>query len=318
MGGASYSTNVIGLSGRMAFWRDLVCSTFVELDCQRAPSGDFFANLRSRDFLDLQWARIDAAGQRVTRSRGQIARSRHDCFLVNLQLSGRSSLHQNGRMAELTPGDFVLYDTTQPYEMLFDAPFSQLVLRIPRAQLAHRLVDAERLTAYAVSGHHGTGQLASSFLNQFFEQIDALAPASATRLQTSTIDLLTAALAEQSGRQERGQSENTTLLMQRILRYIEAHLADPGLTCQSVAAAHGISERYLRKLFEDHPFNPSAWIWHCRLERARSDLLDPLCAYRSVTSIGYDWGFKDSAHFSRAFKAKYGMAPRALRPVGDA
>jgi AraC family transcriptional activator of tynA and feaB len=32
-----------------------------------------------------------------------------------------------------------------------------------------------------------------------------------------------------------------------------------------------------------------------------------------ITSIGYDVGFKNSAHFSRAFKARFGISPGEFR-----
>jgi AraC-like DNA-binding protein len=34
---------------------------------------------------------------------------------------------------------------------------------------------------------------------------------------------------------------------------------------------------------------------------------------QSITQIAYDWGFKDPAHFSRAFKMRYGRSPSAHR-----
>lgn len=50
-----------------------------------------------------------------------------------------------------------------------------------------------------------------------------------------------------------------------------------------------------------------------RLERCREDLLDPVLSDRPVAAIAMRWGFTDAAHFSRVFKAAYGVTPSELR-----
>jgi AraC-like DNA-binding protein len=46
-------------------------------------------------------------------------------------------------------------------------------------------------------------------------------------------------------------------------------------------------------------------------------LADPRQAGRSVTDIAFTVGFKDSSHFSRAFKDRYGVGPRGYRGNRD-
>ena len=47
--------------------------------------------------------------------------------------------------------------------------------------------------------------------------------------------------------------------------------------------------------------------------RVRADLEDPRQRARSITEIALRWGFNDSAHFSRTFRARFGLSPRAVR-----
>jgi len=49
------------------------------------------------------------------------------------------------------------------------------------------------------------------------------------------------------------------------------------------------------------------------LERCRADLGDAALAGEPVATIGFRWGFTDAAHFSRAFREQFGVAPRAYR-----
>jgi AraC-like DNA-binding protein len=297
---------------KLDYWREIVCDTFVELEC-RAGAEHFYGSIESRELGDIRLARVSSTAQHVVRTPSRIARSALEYFFLSLQLHGRGCHRQDGRIAHLSPGDFAIYDTTRPYELVFGDPFSQLVLCLPREIVKSRLADAERLTACAVQGRSGSGRLASMFLRQLASQVDTVDAASLPRLQGSVVDLIATALAEQRRQADPALSESRGVLIQRVLQYIEDHLGDAELTCERVAERHRISERYLRLLFEELGTCASDWIWRRRLERARLDLSDPQRRQLSVTTIGFTWGFKDSAHFSRAFKAQFGCTPTEAR-----
>ncbi len=61
----------------------------------------------------------------------------------------------------------------------------------------------------------------------------------------------------------------------------------------------------------------AAAIRRFRLDRCREELEDRRQRARSITEIAFRWGFNDSAHFSRVFKARFGMSPRAVRRRND-
>jgi AraC-like DNA-binding protein len=307
------STDVVQPKARLRFWREAVCDTFVELECHAAQTDEFFGTLTNSSLLDIQFSLVRAAAQRVVRTRSKIAQSSLDYYLLSLQTHGQGVVAQDGRTAILNPGDFALYDTTRPYDLTFTNGFGQLVLRLPREIVSSRLSDAETLTALPIQGDRGAGRLASAFIHQLHAQLDQLDPQSARRLHASAVDLLATALASQMGIQQSGVRESQILIRQRIRAFIDRQLSNPDLSCQSIAAHHGISARYLRKLFEGSNESVSAWIWKRRLDQARRDLVDPLLSHIAITSIGYEVGFKNAAHFSRAFKARFGVTPREFR-----
>nr|WP_246098027.1 helix-turn-helix transcriptional regulator [Streptomyces botrytidirepellens] len=59
--------------------------------------------------------------------------------------------------------------------------------------------------------------------------------------------------------------------------------------------------------------SPAAWIRHRRLERCRLALANPRLNARPIQAIATRWGFTDPAHFSRLFRAAYGIPPRDHR-----
>ena len=71
--------------------------------------------------------------------------------------------------------------------------------------------------------------------------------------------------------------------------------------------------RRLHQVFQDEGTTVSTWIRTRRLERCRRALEDPMSAGVPVARIAARWGFPDAAHFSRVFKAAYGVSPSAAR-----
>jgi AraC-like DNA-binding protein len=104
--------------------------------------------------------------------------------------------------------------------------------------------------------------------------------------------------------------------MLRILDFIGHHLSDQELGVEYIAAANHISVRQLHKLFSDEDRTVGAWIRSRRLDACRRDLADPLLRGMPVHAIAARWGFPSAAHFSRVFRAHYGMTPQEYREAG--
>jgi AraC-like DNA-binding protein len=50
-----------------------------------------------------------------------------------------------------------------------------------------------------------------------------------------------------------------------------------------------------------------------RLQRCADDLRNSALTIVNLTDIAHQWGFSDSAHFSRAFKGEFGQTPSHYR-----
>ena len=116
------------------YWADAVTSTFVPLECRTQQSAAFHGDIVNRSLGDFQFTLIRAAAHRVARTRRMIALNDPGLMKVCLQVRGSGRINQDGRDAEILPGDLTMCDTSRPYVLSFDhnpRGFETLVFMFP-------------------------------------------------------------------------------------------------------------------------------------------------------------------------------------------
>lgn len=101
-------------------------------------------------------------------------------------------------------------------------------------------------------------------------------------------------------------------------RFIEAHLGDPQLDPDAVAAALHVSRRTLYQSFADDGQGVAAMIRELRMRRADALLRDPGQRHRPISEIAAEVGLPGAAHFSRLFRDRFGESPRERRRLAAA
>jgi AraC-like DNA-binding protein len=298
---------------RLAVWQDIVCDTFVGLDCRSDIHDTFWGKVVQSRIGSVSCTQVDSCAQNVLRTPSRIARASEDFVLVTLGTSGVNGVFQDGREAIVSAGQFVVYDTTRPYELRFDADFSQTIFQVPRKLLHQRVGSFDALTATTFSDGRPLERLVYDFLINMAETIDHVGPATGERLLDQALDLIAMAFAERMHDQPSEQSFHRSALLYRLKNYVLAHLRDPELSMTRAAGAIGISTRYASDLMASDKVTFRHYVQSQRLEHCKRDLADPAQAARHVSDIAFAWGFNDLAHFSRIFKQQFGASPREWR-----
>ena len=294
---------------RLSLWQDIVCDVFVQLDC-KSDLEDFHGAVTQSKLGELSLTRVDASKQRVFRTPSRIARAKEDYILFAFGAKGVGGVTQDGRETVIRPGEFAFYDTTRPYELSFDADFSQNILQIPRKLALERLGPVEGLTATTFTADRPMHRLAADFIICLSQVIEGIEPSVADRLAGQALDLVAIAI-DQS--EMRHTSTYHVAVLHRLRSYIQARLHDPGLSLAGAAAALGISSRHVNNLLETQGESFGRYILARRLDECRRNLADPSLAHRQIAEIAYAWGFNDQSHFSRSFKNRFGVSPREFR-----
>ncbi len=296
----------------IATFRAAVSDSFVPLQVSSSGADRFRSVIRGAAVDEVHVTDLRATPHVVERTPELIARGDRPYFKLSLMLAGTGLLVQDGREAVIAPGDLAVYDTDRPYSLVFDEDFRTMVVMFPKHLLSLPPDLVGQLTAVRISGQDGLGSVVAPYLSQLATNLDQLAGLTGARLAHSALDLVTTVFTRELGLDEISADPHRAL-MQRIRAHIDRHLASTELSPATIAAAHYISTRHLHGLFQEQGTTVSTWIRTRRLEQCRRDLLDPMLADRPVAAIAARWGFVDAAHFSRAFKAAYGVSPSDYR-----
>ncbi|MFM1885581.1 MAG: hypothetical protein RL026_738 [Pseudomonadota bacterium] len=303
-------TRVVPPRDRLPMWGDYVWRHIGKLQSDAFGDVAFDGSLDYADIGRMKIARIRASRHRVIRQPKAMADSVGRYLKLALQLKGCSTYQQHGRLITLLPGQWSAYDTSRPYIVTNPEPVEQLAVLIPADDLPGD-IDISQVSARVFSGSTGIGRLVYQSITSVFEELPTLARDRAEDLGDVVSRLVQLALYEKLGKAQ-PQSQHADL-RDRILSYVESHLQDPRLSLDRIAADLHCTKRYLHMVFSTGEQTLNDHIWARRLERCRADLGNPAMRERSVTDIALSWGFSNPSHFSRAFRARFGIPPSATR-----
>jgi AraC-like DNA-binding protein len=235
--------------------------------------------------------------------------------VVYLQLEGNAVVAQAGREAALEPSDLVVRCSRQPSEMLFNSFSKQLLFKVPYGVERPRLGQAELSYGVKIDGKSGAGAPISQFFQALWTNIDLLSGATYPMFETNISNMTELVLALTADRFEHCGPSVRHIHLRRIIEHIETNLADPALNPTGIARQHGLSLRYLHKIFDVTGQTVSEYIRRRRLKRCCEDLIDPMSQHLHIGQLSMRWGFTDAAHFSHLFRDRYGQSPREFRKL---
>lgn len=269
--------------------------------------------------LGIEFAKIDSSAHEIS---GVYPNQPSSIWLV-LLLEGEAEFSDGRQLYEMNPGDMTYGPSGVPATLTFKTDSKQFFIKVPQLAIKQRLIKPLSFQLGYLSGQSGISRVLSSMLASLAAGLDDISAEQLRPVELSLTEFLITCLAEAGGLPGTpttpfGASAVKTAHLHRICQTIEGLLGNPDLTPRRIADEHGVSLRYLQKLFALSGKTFSGYVRMRRLERCRADLLSPLYAELSITQICYRWGFNASAHFSRAFREQFGQSPRDYRRAGSA
>jgi len=213
-------------------------------------------------------------------------------FVVNIS-EGSATTIIDGRRRRL-PGVELLGHLTMPSKLTVSKGTSVLIARIyPYASSLFFPNSMSEFTNYATDAYG----IFSREINDFYY---SLMEAGSLRQKIGALDsFLAGKLAKNEKRYRKS----------KIIEQVCSHICERGdaFDSKALSKSYGFSERYIQKLFMDMVgITPGAYFSVYRFNKSLGLILS---SDLQLTSIAYDCGYYDQAHFIKEFKKFTGITP---------
>jgi AraC-like DNA-binding protein len=300
-------------SSREELWRHAMTDTFVSVSIGDFEERGAHGTIAAEFIGPMMVGHVHATGQDIHRTARHVSSAPAEFFQVAVMTAGRARMGQDDRQAVLAPGDLLVYETNRPFEWNFDSTWNTYVYSFAPDLIPLTPDQRRRLTARQIAGDGALAGLTARFLGDLAATGANLSPEESGRVVQHASDLLVTLLIGQSPRNDVVAGAIQRTYVTRAKDYIDRTLTDPDLDPATVAAAVGVSLRYLHKLFAAQGLGIAEYIRDQRLARVHRALRDPSNAARSIAALAASSGFSDLSGFNRAFHRKYHRTPRDVR-----
>jgi AraC family transcriptional regulator, positive regulator of tynA and feaB len=232
-------------------------------------------------------------------------------FMVVLQvIAGSVRITDAENDVVIGPGMICIRDFANDWKYSSGEETTSRILILPKQALAE--VSYERFRPFvAVGSSSPESRLLLAQLDVLGETAGTLTHKAAKRARNATLHLirgiLDAALASEARSSHmRGRAE----------RYIDRHLRDPSLDPNTIAKGLGVSLRTLHRTFAETDESVMAYVRRRRLDHARIEMATQDSSI-TITYLAARWQFADAAHFSRAFRQRFGLTPTQYRKMDE-
>lgn len=278
---------------KIAHWECHNAAQLIALDV-RAPS-TFDAVEVNLQLTDVHLARVRASAHLIERSADAIAANPADSIAVYIPLRGEAVVERAGHARRMRPGQLLLCDADRPLLRRFSHGLDELAIKIPRRALPE--LDGSTVVGKVLDADRHARALAQ-LTGRAIRQHDRI-PAD----EQAVRDLVAVLAAD--GRPDLPMAHRTAARA-----YIDEQLSDPELSAAAVAAAVGISERTLSRVFAAAGTSVPRQILTRRLDAAYSLLSgSPL----RIADVAARCGFNSSRYFSQTFGRRFGRRPSDVR-----
>ncbi|CAL9334742.1 Transcriptional activator NphR [Streptomyces sp. enrichment culture] len=228
---------------------------------------------------------------------------------------GSAILSYGGKSAVCPRGALFVVDLAEPWRIGCSEDARLHVFLLPRV-LFGRLTenDLGQMWGVHTTADHSVVDLLAPLLVAAAESAGTHPPHIGHGIAGSIVDLLcivAAGTATGRGASDGERASGHGGMADRIRQFVSENLQDPALGPELVAERHRVSVRYVHKVFTTQGTTLSRWIrerrlHECRRELARAGGTGPAVP---VSTVARRWGFTNASHFSRNFRARYGVSP---------
>jgi AraC-like DNA-binding protein len=312
-----FSTDDLPPHDRVSFWCDYFARQAHSITPGEIPDPAAFRAVAGGQVAgEFALLDIQSGLERVRRTASDVARDKTEAFFIrrfHRPAIWRAAPRSTPVDLIHAPGDFCVSSTEWRFDAESKGAASFGMLVIPLGALSPLLAGGRLTRPFRLPGDSPLGSLLGTAMNAAQAQAPLLSDELGEAVLRNLCGLVALACGASNDGVEQGRESLRSAQLAAVKRYIDLHLADPGLTPASAAAALGLSVRQLHRLFEPTGGTFARHVLRQRLLRCRDTIAGATGTGRSVVDIAFGWGFNSMATFYRAFASEFGNAPAVLR-----
>jgi AraC-like DNA-binding protein len=299
---------------RLAMWREFYGRGITQVDIE--PLSDEF---RADVTFNLLPNVSIAAGSRSAahyRDTRELLRDSRDIVAVSILRSGEASATQFGQELIGGVGSASVLSGGEPSVSTLHTDGSFITLALSRPAIAELAPDFAAAFGKPIPADDPALRLLIKYLDAVLAA-DELADANVARsVSAHILDLVALALGARAENAELAVGGARAARLKALKADVMTMLGNNDLSSELIAGRHGISSRYVRKLFEQDGTSFTAYVLSERLTRVRRMLPEPRYAHLTIAQVAHACGFNDISYFNRAFRRHFGATPSDVRESG--
>jgi AraC-like DNA-binding protein len=306
-----FSTDAFREHERIAAWREVFGRNVLNIDISPESRKGFHASATIFRSATLGVIRASTSAVRQGNSRSLIT---NDDVSFGWVLSCPWNASQLGRSVDLYPGDGLLMSNGDVGAMAFPEECRYVAFGLPKLALAPLVHNIGELFARRIPASNPALRMLLRYLE--LAQEDHLAPTLELQMAFTNhvCDLLALAIGATRDAAELARTRGLSSARLRAMKDdIGKARNRPDLSVHSLAARHGVSARYVQRIFEESGFTFTQYVTEQRLEAAYKALRRRTSVNVPISTIAYDCGFADVSHFNRVFRQRFGCTPTDVR-----
>ena len=313
-----FSTRGIVPDNRIQMWEGHNAKALIPLDIRTLDNRPLHASETNLHLPTVRMASVFGTSQIVERSETFVSENPTGVVAIFFATEGDAFFYHRGGHILLRPGQAIVYDVDRPFIRGFNHRFRELVLTIPKQRFLD-IVGPQRPELPICFDFGLTGapdqQALTRLVNIALKQIEAgdgqsgsnssVVKKSWSEIEEEAFSLLHNVLG--------GAPSSEDGIIAAAKNHIELNIGDRDLGPGKIAAAVGISERQLSRIFAEADTTVGRYVLQQRLGFAKAALSSREQDVVSVGEIGKRFGFASPSHFSRTFRERYGLTPLQCR-----
>jgi AraC-like DNA-binding protein len=242
----------------------------------------------------------------------------NDDVVLHIQETGRRTVSQLGREATADAANGLLSSNADVCTVVLPEPARFVSIGVPRQFMLALAPGLEDALVRPLPSNTGILRLLLTYVDVLEDNDTIKTPELQRAVATHIHDLCALAIGATRDAAEIAKGRGLRVARLRAIKAdVVRNLRGGDVSVTALAGRHGVTTRYIQRLFEGDGTTLSKFVLGQRLAQAYRMLADPRLGHRAIGTLAFEVGFGDLSTFNREFRRHYDATPSDVRAAAS-